>query len=105
MLSLSASKQLAAVSLGLALAVLGCGGVMTGPNPVAGPPTGWTDSTVTVKAGDQLTFVAAGLGYIPCAGSVLDLLIVSIGLGAVVLTRFGGRVEPAAPAGAPAETA
>ncbi len=38
-----------------------------------------------------LTIVASGLGYIPCAGSLLNLLILSFGLGAVVLTRFGGQ--------------
>jgi hypothetical protein len=38
-----------------------------------------------------LTLVASGLGYIPCAGSLLDILILSFGLGAVVLTRFGGQ--------------
>jgi hypothetical protein len=54
------SKTCAAACLGLALAVLGCGGVMTGPSPVAGPPTGWTDSTLTVQPGDQITFAAAG---------------------------------------------
>jgi hypothetical protein len=34
--------------------------MMTGPNPVAGPPAGWTDSTLAVQAGDQITFAAAG---------------------------------------------
>jgi hypothetical protein len=58
MRSLSGSKTCAAACLGLAL--LGCGGVMTGPSPVAGPPTGWTDSTLTVQAGDQVAFIAAG---------------------------------------------
>jgi hypothetical protein len=38
-----------------------------------------------------LTLVASGLGYIPCAGSLLNLLLLSFGLGAVVLTRFGGQ--------------
>jgi hypothetical protein len=38
-----------------------------------------------------LTLVASGLGYIPCAGSLLVILILSFGLGAVVLTRFGGQ--------------
>jgi hypothetical protein len=38
-----------------------------------------------------LTIVASGLGYLPCAGSLMDILILSFGLGAVVLTRFGGQ--------------
>jgi hypothetical protein len=38
-----------------------------------------------------LSLVASGLGYIPCAGSLLVILILSFGLGAVVLTRFGGQ--------------
>jgi hypothetical protein len=47
-----------------------------------------------------LTLIASGLGYIPCAGSLLDILILSFGLGAVVLTRFGGQdyqTNPKAP--------
>jgi hypothetical protein len=38
-----------------------------------------------------LTVVASGVGYIPCAGSLLVILFLSFGLGAVVLTRFGGQ--------------
>jgi hypothetical protein len=38
-----------------------------------------------------LTLIASGLGYIPCAGSLLDILFLSFGLGAVVLTRFSGQ--------------
>jgi hypothetical protein len=38
-----------------------------------------------------LTLIASGLGYIPCAGSLLNVFILSFGLGAVVLTRFGGQ--------------
>jgi hypothetical protein len=38
-----------------------------------------------------ITLIAGGLGYIPCAGSLLDILVLSFGLGAVVLTRFGGQ--------------
>jgi len=60
MRNLSWSKACAAACLGLALTVLACGGVMTGPSPVAGPPTGWTDVTLTVKAGDQVAFSASG---------------------------------------------
>ncbi|MBN2086557.1 MAG: hypothetical protein JW748_15175 [Anaerolineales bacterium] len=37
-----------------------------------------------------LTLVASALGYIPFAGQVLVLLVMAFGLGAVVLTRFGG---------------
>jgi hypothetical protein len=37
-----------------------------------------------------LTLVASGLGFIPFAGSVLVLSLAAFGLGAVVLTRFGG---------------
>ena len=38
-----------------------------------------------------LTLIASGVAYIPCAGSLLDILFLSFGLGAVVLTRFGGQ--------------
>jgi hypothetical protein len=41
-----------------------------------------------------LTLMASGVGYIPCAGALLDILILSFGLGAVVLTRFGGQMLP-----------
>jgi hypothetical protein len=37
-----------------------------------------------------LTLVASALGYIPYAGPMLILLVASFGLGAVILTRFGG---------------
>jgi hypothetical protein len=37
-----------------------------------------------------LTLAASGLGYIPFAGPILILVLASFGLGAVVLTRFGG---------------
>ncbi len=38
-----------------------------------------------------LTMVASGLGYVPFAGPILILLLMSFTLGAVVLTRFGGQ--------------
>ncbi|MGB7538657.1 MAG: polymer-forming cytoskeletal protein [Anaerolineales bacterium] len=38
----------------------------------------------------MLTLVASALGYIPFAGQILVLLVIAFGLGAVVLTRFGG---------------
>jgi hypothetical protein len=38
-----------------------------------------------------LTFLANGVWYLPCLGSILVLLALSFGLGAVVVTRFGGR--------------
>jgi hypothetical protein len=37
-----------------------------------------------------LTLVASAIGYIPFAGQILVLLVIAFGLGAVVLTRFGG---------------
>jgi len=37
-----------------------------------------------------LTLVASVFGYIPFAGQILVLLVIAFGLGAVVLTRFGG---------------
>jgi hypothetical protein len=39
---------------------LGCGGLFTTPTPGDGPPAGWTDSTLAVQAGDQVSFFAAG---------------------------------------------
>jgi hypothetical protein len=38
-----------------------------------------------------LTFLATGVSYFPCLGPILVYLVSSVGLGAVVLTRFGGR--------------
>lgn len=38
-----------------------------------------------------LTFVVGGIGLIPCVGWVVPFLVASIGLGAVILTRFGSR--------------
>jgi len=45
-----------------------------------------------------LTLVVDGLGLIPCIGVVLRVLVATLGLGAVVLTRFGSReyLRPAA---------
>lgn len=38
-----------------------------------------------------LTFVAGGLGMIPCIGWLAPFLVASLGVGAVILTRFGSR--------------
>lgn len=38
-----------------------------------------------------LTFVAGGLAMIPCIGWLAPFIVVSLGLGAVLLTRFGTR--------------
>jgi hypothetical protein len=38
-----------------------------------------------------LTLAASAIGYITLAGAILLLLVMSFGLGAVVLTRFGGQ--------------
>ncbi|HEX9796648.1 MAG TPA: hypothetical protein VGA52_06615 [Anaerolineales bacterium] len=47
-----------------------------------------------------LTFVIGGIGLIPCVGWIAPFLVASIGLGGVILTRFGSReyvmLEPAA---------
>jgi hypothetical protein len=46
--------------------------------------------------GFLLTLVAGGVGLIPCIGWVAPFVLVCIGLGAVLLTRFGSRdYEPA----------
>jgi cytoskeletal protein CcmA (bactofilin family) len=41
-----------------------------------------------------LNFVANGIGFIPCIGWVVPFLIGLLGLGAVVLSRFGTQVYP-----------
>lgn len=54
-----------------------------------------------------LSLVVNGIGLIPCVGWIAPLLVAALGLGAVVLTRFGrrpympaaGRFEPPAPSG------
>lgn len=38
-----------------------------------------------------MTFVVGGIGLIPCVGWVVPFLVACIGLGAVILTRFGSR--------------
>jgi hypothetical protein len=38
-----------------------------------------------------LTLLASAVGYVPFAGPILVLLVMSFGLGAVILTRFGGQ--------------
>jgi hypothetical protein len=38
-----------------------------------------------------LTLLACGMGYLPFAGALLVGLLMSFGLGAVILTRFGGQ--------------
>jgi len=52
-----------------------------------------------------LTLLASGVGYIPCAGPLLEILILSFGLGAVVLTRFGGQEYQIEPKEEPLQTA
>jgi hypothetical protein len=47
-----------------------------------------------------LSFLANGIWYFPCFGPLLVILVLSIGLGAVVLTRFGGREYQGTPAAA-----
>ncbi len=44
------------------------------------------------------TFVLGGVGFVPCLGFIVVLLGISLGLGGVLLTRFGSR--PYAPAAA-----
>lgn len=38
-----------------------------------------------------MTFVAGGVGLIPCIGWVVSFVLVCVGLGAALLTRFGSR--------------
>jgi hypothetical protein len=52
-----------------------------------------------------LNFVANGIGFIPCVGWVVPLLLGLASLGAVFLTRFGTRALTLAAASAPAENA
>lgn len=49
-----------------------------------------------------LTLVVGGVGFIPCVGFAVAVVVASLGLGAVMLTRFGSRdYEPALPGEAP----
>lgn len=51
-----------------------------------------------------LSLVAGGIGFIPCVGFLLVLVVISLGLGAVMLTRFGSQAYlGAARAAVPAE--
>lgn len=53
-----------------------------------------------------LSLVAAGIGFIPCVGWLLVVFVGSLGLGAVMLTRFGSQdyLGPASAAVAPVAT-
>lgn len=48
-----------------------------------------------------LTFVIGGIGMVPCVGWIAPFIVASLGLGGVILTRFGSRRyevgEPQAP--------
>jgi tellurite resistance protein TehA-like permease len=48
-----------------------------------------------------LTFVVGGIGMIPCVGWIAPFLVASMGLGGVILTRFGSQdyviANPSAP--------
>ena len=46
--------------------------------------------------------VAGGIGFIPCVGWIAPALVSAVGLGGVVLTRFGTRVYETVPASIPA---
>ena len=49
-----------------------------------------------------MTLVVGGVGLIPCVGFAVSLVVVCLGLGAVMLTRFGSRdYEPALAAEVP----
>ena len=48
-----------------------------------------------------LTLVIGGIGMVPCVGWVAPFLVASIGLGAVMLTRFGSREYASGPAAPP----
>ena len=52
-----------------------------------------------------LSLVAAGIGFIPCVGWLLVAFVASLGLGAVMLTRFGSQdyMGPATAAVVPVE--
>ena len=52
-----------------------------------------------------LSLVAGGIDFIPCVGFLLVVVVASIGLGAVMLTRFGAQeyLGPASAAVVPVE--
>lgn len=52
-----------------------------------------------------LTIVANGVAWIPCVGWLAPFLLSMLGLGAVLMTRFGGRPAPLTAATPPAEPA
>lgn len=54
----------------------------------------WTAPIVAGLGTFGLTFVALSLSYIPCIGWVVFFLVASIGLGTVILTRFGTQAYP-----------
>jgi hypothetical protein len=48
-----------------------------------------------------LSLVINGIGKVPCVGWVAPFLVGILGLGAVIITRFGSTIYPLAPAGGP----
>ncbi|MBW8010032.1 MAG: polymer-forming cytoskeletal protein [Chloroflexi bacterium] len=59
----------------------------------------WNEALEAGVGTFALTFVVSALGIIPCIGFILGLVIVSVGVGGVTLTRFGSREYLGASAG------
>jgi len=51
----------------------------------------WSDATQAGLGTLLLSFVVYAVGLIPCLGFIFGALLWMIGLGAVLLTRFGGQ--------------
>jgi uncharacterized membrane protein len=56
----------------------------------------WQPATQAGLGTLLLSFVVYAVAIIPCLGFVFSMVLWAIGLGAVILTRFGGQESPAA---------
>lgn len=54
----------------------------------------WTEPLAAAIGTLVLTLLAYALNYLPCCGWVINLLLSAIGLGAVILSRFGSTSYP-----------
>ena len=89
----------AAVLLGIAVAVtsafgLICLGYEVGRRLAGVAKQEWAPALAAGLGTFILMLVVNGIDMIPCVGTIVKLLVVVVGLGAVMLTRFGSQMYP-----------
>jgi len=65
----------------------------------------WSPALQALLGTFTLTFATGAVGWVPCLGWLLGVVVGLAGLGATVLTRFGGQDYPGTPAAAVAPQA